>query len=221
VDVDIPEPMPPGVPSTRLTAVEIGRISAAEIDSTEDGVTGVRLSDGRVVPRRVIAVATQAIADASGPGPRVARHGVRTDEVGDVVRSPSTYAERRRNGITPVRSLARRPLVPPATTGGAFVSPAGDEHGDAPGQPCDQRAGSPGAASARDRRRPAECGDRRRPAGQAAGGVPDQVGSRRWTRRQAAQEGMEAAELTGPYRTGSQGDKPKSRPAGMRMIARR
>jgi uncharacterized DUF497 family protein len=28
----------------------------------------------------------------------IARHGVRADEVEDVVRSPSTYAERRRNG---------------------------------------------------------------------------------------------------------------------------
>jgi uncharacterized DUF497 family protein len=28
----------------------------------------------------------------------IARHGVRTDEVEDVVRSPSTYVERRRNG---------------------------------------------------------------------------------------------------------------------------
>ena len=37
-----------------------------EIESTEDGITAVRLSDGQVVPRRVIAVATTMLARTDG-----------------------------------------------------------------------------------------------------------------------------------------------------------
>ncbi|MEV0595939.1 NAD(P)/FAD-dependent oxidoreductase [Nonomuraea cavernae] len=40
--------------------------SVAEIESSEDGITGVRLSDGQVVPRRVIAVATTLLARTDG-----------------------------------------------------------------------------------------------------------------------------------------------------------
>ncbi|MFG1751822.1 NAD(P)/FAD-dependent oxidoreductase [Streptosporangium sandarakinum] len=38
----------------------------AEVTSTEDGITGVRLTDGRLVPRRVIAVATTLLARTDG-----------------------------------------------------------------------------------------------------------------------------------------------------------
>ncbi|GGO72938.1 NAD(P)/FAD-dependent oxidoreductase [Nonomuraea cavernae] len=38
----------------------------ARVESTEDGITGVRLSDGQVVPRRVIAVATTLLARTDG-----------------------------------------------------------------------------------------------------------------------------------------------------------
>jgi thioredoxin reductase len=37
-----------------------------EIESTEDAITGVRLSDGQIVPRRVIAVATTMLARTDG-----------------------------------------------------------------------------------------------------------------------------------------------------------
>jgi thioredoxin reductase len=38
----------------------------AEIESTEDAITGVRLADGQVVPRAVIAVATTMLARTDG-----------------------------------------------------------------------------------------------------------------------------------------------------------
>jgi uncharacterized DUF497 family protein len=51
----------------------------------------------------------------------IARHGVRTDEVEDVVRSPSTYAERRRNGTYGMlgRTSAGRGLL-------VILAPRGD-----------------------------------------------------------------------------------------------
>jgi thioredoxin reductase len=53
---------------TRFAArgIRVVDTPVAEIESTEDGITGVRLSDGQVVPRRVIAVATTMLARTDG-----------------------------------------------------------------------------------------------------------------------------------------------------------
>jgi thioredoxin reductase len=52
----------------RFTArgIRVVDTPVARIESTEDAITGVRLSDGQVVPRRVIAVATTMLARTDG-----------------------------------------------------------------------------------------------------------------------------------------------------------
>jgi thioredoxin reductase len=52
----------------RFTArgIRVVDTPVTEIESTEDGITGVRLSDGQVVPRRIIAVATTMLARTDG-----------------------------------------------------------------------------------------------------------------------------------------------------------
>ena len=52
----------------RFAARGIGVVDApvAEVESDEHGITGVRLADGQVVPRRILAVATTMVARSDG-----------------------------------------------------------------------------------------------------------------------------------------------------------